>query len=136
MCGIVGYIGKNEALPFLIDGLKKLEYRGYDSAGICIRDADDFYVSKKKGRVKDLESQIKKGVTGTIGIAHTRWATNGKPSEVNAHPHFSCNGQIAVVHNGIVENYVALKELLQKEGHVMASETDSEIIAHLIEKFY
>ena len=137
MCGIVGYIGKREALPFLMQGLKKLEYRGYDSAGVCVQEKDSFFAVKKSGKVLSLETAVKNlSITGTIGIAHTRWATHGAPNEINAHPHFSCNGQIAVVHNGIVENYIALKELLKKEGYKFVSDTDTEVIAHLIEKFY
>ncbi len=137
MCGIVGYIGKKQALPFLIDGLKKLEYRGYDSAGFCVVNDNNFYVLKKKGKVKELENKInQQEVLGNMGIAHTRWATHGEPNEVNAHPHLDCNGNIVIVHNGIIENYNVLKELLKKEGHKIISQTDSEIIAHLIEKFY
>ena len=137
MCGIVGYIGKKQALPFLIEGLKKLEYRGYDSAGVCIKNGNDFYLVKNPGKVMDLESKINKSLAvGDTGIAHTRWATHGKPNEINSHPHLDCTGKIAIVHNGIVENYVALKEFLIKEGHKIVSDTDSEIISHLIEKFY
>src|SRR3989344_7411854 len=136
MCGIVGYIGKRQALPFLIQGLKKLEYRGYDSSGICVKENTDFYLVKKPGKVSELENAVdKETVLGNIGIAHTRWATHGVPNEKNAHPHLDCTGNIAIVHNGIVENYQALKELLIKEGHKIISDTDSEIIAHLIEKF-
>ena len=137
MCGIVGYIGKRQALPFLIQGLKKLEYRGYDSSGICVKENTDFYLVKKPGKVSELENAVdKETVLGNIGIAHTRWATHGVPNEKNAHPHLDCTGNIAIVHNGIVENYQSLKELLIKEGHKIISDTDSEIIAHLIEKFY
>ncbi len=136
MCGIVGYVGRNKALPFLINGLKKLEYRGYDSSGICVKENNDFYLVKKPGKVSELEKSVdKETVLGTCGIAHTRWATHGIPNEKNAHPHTDCTGNIAIVHNGIVENYQALKELLIKEGHKIISDTDSEIIAHLIEKF-
>ncbi len=136
MCGIVGYIGKKEALPFLIEGLKKLEYRGYDSAGFCIENEKELYVLKSKGMVEDLESKVDflKAI-GNIGVAHTRWATHGQPNEINSHPHVDCKGEIAIVHNGIIENYIPLKELLQKEGHKFVSETDSEVLAHLIEKF-
>ncbi len=137
MCGIIGYIGKRQALPFLIDGLKKLEYRGYDSAGFCVKEGRKFILFKKEGTVSNLETGINSiNIPGNCGIAHTRWATHGQPNSINAHPHLDCTGQIAIVHNGIVENYNALKELLQKEGHSILSETDSEIIAHLIEKFY
>jgi len=135
MCGIVGYIGRKEAAPILIDGLKKLEYRGYDSAGFCIKSGDVLRTIKRKGKVAELEKSSG-GLFGTVGIAHTRWATHGEPDEVNAHPHADCTGNIAIVHNGIIENYAALKELLQKEGHKIVSQTDSEIIAHLVEKFF
>ncbi|MCD4693782.1 glutamine--fructose-6-phosphate transaminase (isomerizing) [bacterium] len=136
MCGIVGYIGKKESLPILIDGLKRLEYRGYDSAGIAIQNgAIQNY--KSVGKIDQLEKKIK-GIDlfGNLGIAHTRWATHGAPSEENAHPHCDCEGKIWIVHNGIIENYQKIKEELQIEGHVFASETDSEVVAHLIEKFY
>ena len=137
MCGIVGYIGKNKALPFLIEGLKKLEYRGYDSSGICVKENNDFYLVKKKGKISELEGHLDfKNVSGSLGIAHTRWATHGEPSEKNAHPHLDCRGRFAIVHNGIIENYSSLKKLLQKEGHKITSDTDSEVVAHLIEKFY
>lgn len=137
MCGIVGYIGKKQALPFLIEGLKKLEYRGYDSAGVCVSNGVGFFVAKRKGKVKELEMAIKNSeIIGDVGISHTRWATHGQPNETNAHPHLNCEKQIAVVHNGIVENFTALKKMVEKEGHKIISETDSEIIAHLIEKFY
>lgn len=137
MCGIIGYVGKKPALPILIDGLKKLEYRGYDSAGFCVRSDNDLRIVKRKGRVKELEHQIDSLKNlGNIGIAHTRWATHGEPNEINAHPHLDCKKQITIVHNGIIENYHSLKELLKKEGHKILSQTDSEIIAHLIEKFY
>jgi len=137
MCGIVGYIGKREATPFLIEGLKKLEYRGYDSAGLCVQENGALAVVKKQGKVQDLESALtQKKIQGKAGIAHTRWATHGEPNELNAHPHQDCTKRLAIVHNGIIENYAALKELLLKEGHLFASQTDSEIIAHLVEKFY
>src|SRR3989344_7927311 len=136
MCGVVGYIGKNQALPILIDGLKRLEYRGYDSAGICIKNDTGFFVKKKQGKVQELVGKLPAEILGTMGIAHTRWATHGEPSELNAHPHLDCSGQIALVHNGIFENYNALKEILEKEGHRIISKTDTEIMAHLVEKFY
>ncbi len=137
MCGIVGYIGNKKIVPLLIDGLKKLEYRGYDSAGICVRNNGGLQLIKKKGKISELEKQPElKEISGDIGIAHTRWATHGEPNEVNAHPHLDCKKEIAIVHNGIIENYNSLKELLKKEGHKFSSETDSEVIAHLIEKFY
>lgn len=136
MCGIVAYFGNKNALPVLIDGLKKLEYRGYDSAGICLLGRDSLFASKVKGRVSDLEKAASNLPASNIGIAHTRWATHGEPSEANAHPHFDCKKEIAIVHNGIIENYNSLKEILKKEGHIFVSQTDSEVVSHLIEKFY
>jgi glucosamine--fructose-6-phosphate aminotransferase (isomerizing) len=137
MCGIIGYIGKKPAVPFLISGLKRLEYRGYDSAGICVLENDALEIIKEEGPIKMLEAELEnKILNSTIGIAHTRWATHGRPNKINAHPHFDCQKKIAVVHNGIIENFQALKVLLESEGHKMISETDTEIIAHLIEKFY
>ncbi len=137
MCGIIGYIGQKQTTPILIDGLKKLEYRGYDSAGICVLDKGSLKVIKKKGKIAELDSELKEhNLSGTIGIAHTRWATHGEPNEKNAHPHLDCSGQIAIVHNGIIENHHGLRQLLVKEGHSIVSDTDSEIVAHLIEKFY
>ena len=137
MCGIIGYLGERPAKKILIDGLKKLEYRGYDSAGICILRDNRFLIHKKVGPVIHLEKALTADNSdGLIGIAHTRWATHGAPSERNAHPHFDCQGQIAVVHNGIIENYQSLKKILLAEGHKFSSETDSEVVAHLVEKFY
>lgn len=137
MCGIIGYIGNKEIVPLLIDGLKKLEYRGYDSAGICVINNNNLNVVKKKGKIAELTKRLElKEIKGNIGIAHTRWATHGEPNEINAHPHLDCKNEIAIVHNGIIENYHSLKELLEKEGHKIVSETDSEVVAHLIEKFY
>ncbi|MGD0576802.1 MAG: glutamine--fructose-6-phosphate transaminase (isomerizing) [Candidatus Staskawiczbacteria bacterium] len=136
MCGIIAYFGKKNAVPVLIDGLKKLEYRGYDSAGICLLNEGNIYAAKVKGRVFDLEKNISDSESANIGIAHTRWATHGEPSEINAHPHFDCKKEIAVIHNGIIENHTALKKILEKEGHVFVSKTDTEIVSHLIEKFY
>jgi len=137
MCGIIAYIGEKSAVPLLIEGLKKLEYRGYDSAGICVAHDRRLEVIKRKGKIAELESVPGlKTITAGIGIAHTRWATHGAPNEVNAHPHLSCHGEIAIVHNGIIENYHSLKAMLKKEGHHFVSETDSEVLAHLIEKFY
>ena len=137
MCGIIGYIGDKNSTSLLIEGLKKLEYRGYDSAGISIKQGKKIKVLKKKGKIEELEKQSSlKDFKGMIGIAHTRWATHGEPNECNAHPHLDCNKEIAIAHNGIIENYQALKKLLVKEGHNIISDTDSEIIAHLIEKFY
>ena len=136
MCGIIAYFGKKNVAPILIDGLKKLEYRGYDSAGVCLLSNGKLYSAKVKGRVSELEKLALGLSPANIGIAHTRWATHGEPNEVNAHPHFDCKKEIAVVHNGIIENYSTLKEILEKEGHVFVSKTDSEVLSHLIEKFY
>ncbi len=136
MCGIVGYIGKKEAYPILINGLKRLEYRGYDSAGIAILNGD-VRVYKKRGKVADLEDYVKnQDVSGTIGMGHTRWATHGEPNDINAHPHISNNGLFVVIHNGIIENYSRLKKRLQDRGYVFKSETDTEVLANLIEYIY
>ncbi|MDO8488546.1 MAG: class II glutamine amidotransferase, partial [Candidatus Omnitrophota bacterium] len=139
MCGIVGYIGEKEAQPILLSGLKRLEYRGYDSSGIAIvlPKKDSIGIRKSPGKISALEKLIKnKPLGGVVGIAHTRWATHGAPTQVNAHPHQDCSGQVAVVHNGIIENFESLKLQLIKEGHVFNSQTDTEVIVHLIEKFY
>ncbi len=136
MCGIVGYIGKKDAYPILINGLKRLEYRGYDSAGIAIIDGKP-KIYKIKGKVSDLEEFIKdKDVSGTIGIAHTRWATHGEPNDVNAHPHMSENGHFILIHNGIIENYARLKKRLEDRGYSFKSETDTEVLVNLIEYIY
>ncbi len=136
MCGIVGYIGTKQASPILLDGLKRLEYRGYDSAGMAVFDGSKINSLKVNGRVKKLADLLESNpLAGTIGIAHTRWATHGEPSEINAHPHSDCENNVFVVHNGIIENYKTLKQELEKEGHKFKSETDTEVIAHLIEKF-
>lgn len=137
MCGIVGYIGQNEAAPVLIKGLKKLEYRGYDSAGIAVF-GDGIHVVKTKGRLADLDAKVQEmgGVEGHVGIGHTRWATHGAPSDVNSHPHTSMNGRISVVHNGIIENYLQLKAELEEKGYVFASETDTEVVAQLFDYYY
>ncbi len=157
MCGIVGYIGENDALPILIDGLKRLEYRGYDSSGIAVCDGDKVFSVKAVGKIAELEKKIneknplnppfeggqkitllpKEGEGGfNIGIAHTRWATHGAPTEINAHPHHDCTGKIWLVHNGIIENYQQLKNHLLEKGHKFISETDTEVIAHLLEDLY
>jgi len=139
MCGIVGYIGAKEAQPVLLAGLKRLEYRGYDSSGIALILSKNniLGIRKSPGKIQALEKLVKnKPLAGVVGIAHTRWATHGAPTQANAHPHPDCSGQIAVVHNGIIENYEALKIQLIKEGHVFRSQTDTEVIVHLIEKFY
>ncbi|MBK97806.1 MAG: glutamine--fructose-6-phosphate transaminase (isomerizing) [Balneola sp.] len=135
MCGIIGYIGERNAQDVVVNGLKRLEYRGYDSAGIAVID-DSLKVTKCKGKVAKLEAKLSKTNEADIGIGHTRWATHGEPNDVNSHPHTSTNGKIAVVHNGIIENYAALKVQLQSQGHVFYSDTDTEIIAKLIEQFY
>src|SRR6202158_4393719 len=136
MCGIVGYIGPKKVVPVIIEGLRKLEYRGYDSAGIAVVTQDGkLEIRRASGKLRNLEEVIAKSpIEGTYGIGHTRWATHGRPTEENAHPHRDCTGQIVVVHNGIIENYLELKEKLQKEGHKFATETDTEIVAHLVEK--
>lgn len=137
MCGIVGYIGKNEAAPVLIDGLKRLEYRGYDSAGVTIYEEGKLNTRKMLGRLVKIEESLKaEPIMGSLGIGHTRWATHGRPSDSNAHPHQDCSKKFSVVHNGIIENYISLKEDLQKKGHIFNSETDTEVLPHLIEEFY
>jgi len=137
MCGIIGYIGSKEAVPILLEGLKKLEYRGYDSAGIAILKDNKIEIKKSKGKIAILEDLLKKSIPkGNTGLGHTRWATHGKPNNLNAHPHNGCNSEIAVVHNGIIENYLLLKERLILEGHNFVSETDTEILPHLIESNY
>ncbi|MCD6246361.1 glutamine--fructose-6-phosphate transaminase (isomerizing) [candidate division WOR-3 bacterium] len=137
MCGIVAYFGKNNAIPLLINGLKRLEYRGYDSAGIAlIGEGKELVAIKKKGKIRNLENAIPDGLFSNIGIAHTRWATHGEPNDINAHPHTDCKGEIAVVHNGIIENFRAIKDFLIKRGHIIKTDTDTEVIAHLIEENY
>ena len=137
MCGIVGYIGPREATPILLDGLKKLEYRGYDSAGIAVYDHGSLHVVKAKGRLQNLEKKVSaQKVPGTVGIGHTRWATHGEPSDVNSHPQTNQSGDIAVVHNGIIENYLRLKEWLMDKGYHFVSDTDTEVIAHLVNYYY
>ena len=137
MCGIVGYIGGREAADFLMDGLTKLEYRGYDSAGIAVYHDGAIAVRKKKGRLVNLAEEVKvHPVVGTIGIGHTRWATHGGPSDLNAHPHTDEAGNFAIVHNGIIENYMELKEELLEKGYRFKSETDSEVVAHLCADMY
>jgi len=138
MCGIVGYVGTQKAVPIILEGLKRLEYRGYDSAGLAVYGGDDqLEVRRAKGKLRNLEDAIRLSpVDGSFGIGHTRWATHGRPTEENAHPHRDCHGNIVVVHNGIVENYLALKRQLQAEGHEFKTETDTEIIAHLVEKHF
>ena len=138
MCGIVGYVGREQAAPILLDGLSRLEYRGYDSAGVAVYHDGQVRVAKSKGRLQVLSDMIQGGraIPGTIGIGHTRWATHGAPSDTNSHPHVSHSGKIAVVHNGIIENYAQLKSFLQAKGVPFVSETDSEVVAQLVEYFY
>jgi len=138
MCGIVGYIGSHKAVPIILEGLRRLEYRGYDSAGLAVQCQDGrLEVRRAQGKLRNLEDAIRLNpVDGSFGIGHTRWATHGRPTEENAHPHRDCHGDIVVVHNGIVENYLALKAQLHAEGHVFRTETDTEIIAHLVEKYF
>jgi glutamine---fructose-6-phosphate transaminase (isomerizing) len=138
MCGIVGYIGNRKAVPIILDGLRRLEYRGYDSAGIAVLNGDNHLsVRRASGKLRNLEEAIRVSpLDGPYGIGHTRWATHGRPTEENAHPHRDCTGDIVVVHNGIVENYLQLKHQLQLQGHKFCTETDTEVIAHLVEKYY
>lgn len=137
MCGIVGYIGNKQAASILLEGLKRLEYRGYDSAGVALLTGGTIEVVKEKGRISLLEEKMRGADFGaTLGISHTRWATHGEPSEQNAHPHYDCRGKIAVVHNGIIENFIHLRRKLEAEGHKFVSDTDTEVLSHLIEKFY
>ncbi len=136
MCGIVGYLGAGNAVPVLINGLKRLEYRGYDSAGLALVTGEALQVTKNKGKVADLEAMLPPGLSASTGIAHTRWATHGEPNTVNAHPHLSPSGRLAIVHNGIIENYNVLKEYLLQKGHVFRSETDTEVLIHFIEDIY
>ncbi len=137
MCGIVGYVGKKSVVPVIIEGLRRLEYRGYDSAGIAVGgEGEGLQLRRAEGKLRNLEEAIRLNpIHGTYGIGHTRWATHGRPTEENAHPHRDCTGKIVVVHNGIVENYLTLKKKLIEEGHVFTTETDTEIIAHLVEKY-
>ena len=132
MCGIVGYIGFREAYPVVIKGLKRLEYRGYDSAGLILFDGENLKLSKTKGKVSDLE-EISSEITinGTIGMGHTRWATHGVPNDVNSHPHLSNSGDLAIIHNGIIENYAPLKKELINRGYVFHSDTDTEVLVNL-----
>ncbi|MDP2895847.1 MAG: glutamine--fructose-6-phosphate aminotransferase, partial [bacterium] len=137
MCGIVGYVGGKDIDSVLLVGLERLEYRGYDSAGIASILDGELLVRKRRGKLRVLDESLRLNpLGGTIGIGHTRWATHGDPNEQNAHPHVDCNCAIAVVHNGIIENYAEVRSRLQKEGHVFSSETDTEVIPHLIEKHF
>jgi len=137
VCGIVGYLGEKQASEIIMDGLHRLEYRGYDSAGVAIIDGGSLTVRKEVGKLVTLDASLEREpIKGSTGIGHTRWATHGVPSETNSHPHLDCTGKIAVVHNGIIENFKALREQLIAEGHTFASDTDTEVVAHLIEKYY
>src|SRR5579871_1566009 len=139
MCGIVGYIGRRDSVPIILDALGRLEYRGYDSAGIAvIDDTGTLAGSKAEGKLSRLAERLRNGeaLSGAVGVGHTRWATHGVPSDANAHPHLDCAGRITVVHNGIIENYAALRARLLELGHVFSSETDTEVLAHLIELHY
>ena len=137
MCGIVGYVGKKQVVPLIIDGLRKLEYRGYDSAGIAVVDeARELQIRRAEGKLRNLEEVLRqKPLDGTYGVGHTRWATHGRPTEENAHPHRDCTGRVVVVHNGIIENYLQLKDDLRSKDHRFVTETDTEIVAHLIEEY-
>src|SRR5512133_1920236 len=136
MCGIVGYIGPQQALPILINGLKRLEYRGYDSAGVAVVNGA-LTVQKKAGKVTDLEAMLERTtLEGTVGIGHTRWATHGEPNDVNAHPHVDEKGEIALIHNGIIENYATIKSALEGEGYTFRTQTDTEVLVQLIRAFY
>ncbi len=137
MCGIVGYLGDKSAVPVLLGGLKRLEYRGYDSAGIAVVNGSQLHIRRASGKLRNLEEVVKQNpCQGTFGIGHTRWATHGRPTEENAHPHRDCNGEIVVVHNGIIENYLSLKKTLTAAGHRLVTETDTEVVAHLVEKHF
>lgn len=136
MCGIMGYTGRSDAVPVILDGLSKLEYRGYDSAGIAIHRGDDIEIIKRKGRLADLVQALGETPASHLAIGHTRWATHGVPSDTNAHPHSDCSGQITLVHNGIIENYASLRKGLMLEGHDFISETDTEVLVHLVERYY
>src|SRR5947207_9220305 len=136
MCGIVGYVGNKQVVPLIIDGLRKLEYRGYDSAGIAVVDENhEMQIRRAERKLRNLEEALRqKPIAGSYGIGHTRWATHGRPTEENAHPHRDCTGRVIVVHNGIIENYLQLKDELRKKDHQFVTETDTEIVAHLIEE--
>src|SRR5476651_1647588 len=137
MCGIIGYIGSKEVVPVLIEGLRRLEYRGYDSAGVAVVHDGVIDLRRSAGKLANLEQVIRiDPIAGDYGVGHTRWATHGRPTEENAHPHSDCHGDLVVVHNGIVENYLPLKQLLQSEGHIFKTQTDTEVIAHLVEKHF
>src|SRR5688572_5527651 len=137
MCGIVGYVGPKQASPILIDGLRRMEYRGYDSAGVAVLNGGDIKIRKAAGKLSALVDKLRTETpSGTVGIGHTRWATHGAPTTPNAHPHLDQNGRIAVIHNGIIENSAAIRKALEARGHGFKSETDTEVLAHLIGEFY
>ena len=135
MCGIVGYVGPDQALPVVLEGLRRLEYRGYDSAGVALIDGG-LSVVKRAGKLSELDAALETvgALPGSVGMGHTRWATHGAPTDRNAHPHTDCRGEIAVIHNGIIENFTGLRAGLEKRGHVLDSDTDTEVVAHLIEE--
>jgi len=136
MCGIVGYIGKKNSLPLILEGLHRLEYRGYDSAGVALVNGG-LITRKKAGKVSELVNLIgDEQLSAELGVGHTRWATHGEPNDVNAHPHWDCNNEIAIIHNGIIENYATIKKKLQQEGHIIRTVTDTEVLVHLIEEMY
>src|SRR5436189_4689086 len=136
MCGIIGYIGPKDVVPVLIEGLRRLEYRGYDSAGVAVVRDGAIALRRSAGKLSNLEDVIDADpIRGDYGVGHTRWATHGRPTEENAHPHRDCSGRIVVVHNGIIENYLSIKRALQQEDHQFVTETDTEAVAHLIEKY-
>lgn len=136
MCGIVGYLGHREAYPIIIKGLRRLEYRGYDSAGIALYDGEEINLSKTKGKVEDLKNKADKSISikGSLGMGHTRWATHGVPNDVNSHPHYSNSGELVIIHNGIIENYESIKKELIKRGYTFQSDTDTEVLVNLIEE--
>ncbi|MEP4947868.1 MAG: glutamine--fructose-6-phosphate aminotransferase, partial [Flavobacteriaceae bacterium] len=136
MCGIVGYIGHRDAYPIIIKGLQRLEYRGYDSAGIVLFDGEDTHLAKTKGKVEDLKkkSEVTISTEGKLGLGHTRWATHGVPNDVNSHPHYSNSGDLVIIHNGIIENYEAIKKALIARGYTFESDTDTEVLINLIEE--
>jgi len=137
MCGIIGYIGNNNAVPILLDGLRRLEYRGYDSAGVAVLNGGEIEVRKRVGRIANLAELLQQSpVAGQAGISHTRWATHGGVTDANAHPHFDRSGKLALVHNGVIENYATLRDQLTREGHTFHSQTDTEVLAHLVGKAY
>src|ERR1700744_2224470 len=138
MCGIIGYVGRKEASPILLEGLRRLEYRGYDSAGVAVANDGDMLVRKKKGKIDEGLARVLKAapVTGNLGIGHTRWATHGVPCDENSHPHLDASGRIAIVHNGVIENHDTIRQKLLKAGHKFRSATDTEVLAQLIGTYY